>query len=148
MQQRQRVRWLAAAAVAALAALSLAGCGQRSKSLDDEALARQLRTMGSLSAETAFLCDELRAGHLKPSFVAAHLQELRKDADKAQQEVAKPAARMLEAQHARAQALARQLQQSLHEVALAQAGPQAGLERQEQALHALKTELDALEKQL
>jgi hypothetical protein len=144
MQQRQRLRWLAAAA--ALAALSAAGCG-RSRSLDDEALARQLRTMGSLSAETAFLCDELRAGHLKPSFVATHLQELRKDADKAQQEVAKPAAGMPEAQHARAQALVQQLQQSLHEVALAQAGPQEGLQRQEQALLALKTEIDALQKQ-
>lgn len=146
MRQRQRVPWLAAAA--ALAALSLAGCGQRSEFLDEEALARQLRTMGSLSAETAFLCDELRAGHLKPSFVAAHLQELRKDADKAQQEIARPAASLLEEQHARAQALAQQLQQSLHEVALAQAGPQAGLERQGQALLALKTELDALEQQL
>ena len=28
------------------------------------------RPLASLSAETAFLCDELRAGHLKPSFVA------------------------------------------------------------------------------
>lgn len=146
MKQRRRMRWLAAAT--AVAVLSIAGCGQQSHDLDEEALARQLRTMGSLSAETAFLCDELRAGHLKPSFVAAHLQELRKDADKAQQEVAKPAASMLAAQHVRAQALAQQLRQALHEVALAQAGPQGGLERQEQALLALKTELDTLERQL
>jgi hypothetical protein len=146
MPQSGTMRWRAAGA--ALLALALGGCRQAQDTLDEEALAREVRNMASLSAEAAFLCDELRAGHLKPSFVAVHLRDLARDAAKAQQQVARPAAPLLDQQQEQAQALADRLTRSLRDMALAQAGPDERLEGEQHALLRLKTELESLEKAL
>jgi hypothetical protein len=127
---------------------SLGACQSKSQALDEEAMARRIRTLASLSAEAAFLTGELRAQHLKPSFAASHLQDLAQDAAKARQELAQPAASMLGQQHARAQALAQQLVDTLAALRRTQAGPDAQLEREQQAMLQLKSELDTLEASL
>jgi hypothetical protein len=95
-----------------LAGVSLCACEQRS-GLDQDALARQIRSLASLSAEAAFMIDEARAGHLKPSFISAHLEDLADDVANARHEIAKPAPHDLQRNQAAAQALARQLSDAL-----------------------------------
>jgi hypothetical protein len=131
---------------AVLAVASLSAC--QSNALDDEAIAREVRTLGSLSAEGEFVCKELSLGHLKPSFAAVHLDSLAKDAAKSRRKLDKPAPSMLEAEHARVMTLAQQLERALRATAQAQAGPDGQLQREQQALLALKSQFEALEARL
>lgn len=129
-----------------LAVVSLSAC--QSGGLDEEAIAREVRTLGSLSAEGEFVCRELLLGHLKPSFTAVHLESLAKDAAKSQRKLDGPAPSMLQTQHSRAMTLAQQLEQALRATAQAQAGPDGQLQREQQALLALKSQFEALEARL
>jgi hypothetical protein len=133
---------------AILLGIALCACGQKSDVLDEEAIAREVRTLASLSAEAAFVTQELRDDHLKPSFAANHLQDLAKDADQARQKLAQPSLSMLEQYHAQAQTLAQQVVDALADVRLSQAGPESRLRDEQQAMLRLKSELDALEKNL
>jgi hypothetical protein len=134
--------------MALFASLVLWGCAQSDKPIDEETIAREVRTMESISAEAAFVCEEMLLGHLKPSFVAVHLENLTKEARKAQQEVAKPSEPLLERQHLHAQALAWRLGQSLRALAQSQFGPDERIAGEQHALLRLKSEFESLEKQL
>jgi hypothetical protein len=126
-----------------LAGAALCACGQHDR-LDADTLAREVRSLASLSAEAALLIDELRAGHLEPTFVAAHLRDLRDDATMAQHEIAKPAPTGIQQRQAAAQALATDLTQALRDIAITQDGPAARLERDRQRVVQLKRTFDAL----
>jgi hypothetical protein len=126
----------------------LCACQQGDKKLDQQAMSRQVHTLASLCAEGAFLTSELQAGHLKPSFVSVHIDDLGDDTNKARIEIAQPAQPGLERQHAAAQALAGQLRTALRELALAQTGPDPQLERRRQTFMHLKSEFDAIGKSL
>jgi hypothetical protein len=136
---------VASFALALTTVTTLSGCAQHD-TLDDEAIAREVRTLESLSAEGAFVCDELRAGHLKASFGYVHIDALLRDALKSRTELAKPSANMLEVQHARARRLADQLVERLQ--GMASLRPAQGLQEQQQAMLRLKAELDSLEQTL
>lgn len=134
--------------VVLLLGVALCGCGQKSEVLDEEAMARQVRMLASLSAEAAFVTQELRDDHLKPSFAASHLEDLAKDAVKARQELAQPSISMLERHHAQAQLLAQNVVDTLADIRRSQAGPAEQLRDEQQAMMRLKSELDTLEKTL
>jgi hypothetical protein len=144
MPQHEKPAWRAAAILVLCAPIG--ACGDQQ--LDRDAMARQLRNMASLSAEGAFVSSELRARHLKPSFVSVHIDNLAEDANTARQEIAKPAAPAVERQLAAAQALADQLTQGLRAIQRAQFGAEDQLQLGEQTLKHLKTEFEALEKTL
>jgi hypothetical protein len=133
---------------ALLLGIAAGGCGQKSEVLDEEAMARQVRTLASVSAEAAFVTQELRDDHLKPSFAASHLQDLAKDAARARQELAQPSVSMLEQYHAQAQTLAQQVVDALADIRKSQAGPAEQLRGEQQAMLRLKSELETLEKNL
>jgi hypothetical protein len=125
-----------------LAGALLGACD--SNTIDEAALARQARSLSSIAAEAAFLTRELQAGHLQAAFVSVHLHNLQEDTSSAQQELAKLGTAGVELRKPQTQALAQQLAQSLHRIALAQAGPAEPLESERSTLGRLHSELDAI----
>jgi len=132
-------------AAALLAALLYARPVEAATTLDADGLARQVHTLSSISAEAAFFTQELRAGHLRPSFAAVHLRNLIEDTAKARQEIAKPAAGPVEDRRIAAETLALQLAQALLEIAAAHTGDHDRLAHERSIVLRLKSEFDALE---
>ena len=126
-----------------LAGALLSAC-DINNTIEKAALARQARSLSSIAAEAAFLTRELQAGHLHAAFVSVHLHNLQQDTSSAQQELAKPGSAGVDSQKPRTQALAQQLAQSLHRIALARAGPAQPLESERSTLMRLHRELDAI----
>ena len=108
---------------------------------------REVRTLECIAAEGAFVCNELRAGHVNASYASMHFDELLQDALKSRNELAKPAATMLDAQHARASELAERLVDRLQSMVSLRL-PEGELQEQQQAMLRLKGQFDSLEQAL